>query len=263
MQNLTGKNTETLARTLGADLLAANKKVATVESCTGGGVAFAITEVAGSSQWFEKSWVTYSNQAKHEEVGVNLATLAEYGAVSSEVVREMAQGGLRKSGADLCVSISGIAGPGGGSKAKPVGLVWFAIAMLQDKPKDSKGGECRQTVNAVHSSKLGQSASLSSAKDISQRDNTAGSDPRVGTDSALPADNDLKNPGSSQPNKLGPSSSIVKPGSSANVNIIPYTDDKSIYTRCFSRCFSGDRQQVREQAINLALKELIVSLVNT
>jgi nicotinamide-nucleotide amidase len=136
--------------------------VATVESCTGGGVAFAITEVAGSSQWFEKSWVTYSNQAKHEEVGVSLDTLTKFGAVSSEVVCEMAEGGLRKSQADYCVAVSGIAGPGGGSAQKPVGLVWFAVASKHD-------------------------------------------------------------------------------------------------TKSFSRCFNGDRQEVREQAISVSLQELIDS----
>lgn len=130
MQNLNAKSVGALARTLGDELLAKDKKVAAVESCTGGGVAFAITEVAGCSQWFEKSWVTYSNQSKNQEVGVSVATLATFGAVSSEVVCEMAEGGLRKSGADLCVSISGIAGPGGGTASKPVGLVWFAIAIM-------------------------------------------------------------------------------------------------------------------------------------
>jgi nicotinamide-nucleotide amidase len=192
LQNLTIKSVSELAHKLGDELLAKDKKVASVESCTGGGVAFAITDVAGSSQWFEKSWVTYSNQAKNEEVGVNLATLAEFGAVSSQVVREMAEGGLHKSGADLCVSISGIAGPGGGTVSKPVGLVWFAIAL-----KSNSKPEQVNTIGTLHSN------------------------------------------------------------SSANKH------SNNIHTRCFSRCFSGDRRQVREQAINLALKELIVSLVNT
>jgi nicotinamide-nucleotide amidase len=165
LQNFKTKNIQHLAVKLGEQLFHQNEKVATVESCTGGGVAFAITEVAGSSQWFEKSWVTYSNQAKHEEVGVSLSTLNEFGAVSSEVVCEMAQGGLQKSKADYCVAISGIAGPGGGNKQKPVGLVWFAIATQHE-------------------------------------------------------------------------------------------------TASFSRCFNGDRQEVREQAISLSLQELIDSSVS-
>lgn len=149
MQNLTTKSVGELARALGHELLVKDKKVASVESCTGGGVAFAITDVAGSSQWFEKSWVTYSNQAKHEEVGVNLATLTKFGAVSFEVVHEMAEGGLRKSGADLCVSISGIAGPGGGTATKPVGLVWFAIAAMGN----AVISEPENSVNTLHSKK--------------------------------------------------------------------------------------------------------------
>jgi nicotinamide-nucleotide amidase len=166
LQNFKTKNIKSLALELG-DVLGRNEfKVATVESCTGGGVAFAITDIAGSSAWFEKSWVTYSNQAKHEEVGVSLDTLEQFGAVSPEVVAEMAVGGLDKSGANLCIAISGIAGPGGGSETKPVGLVWFAIA--------------------------------SSANPI----------------------------------------------------------------RTFSRCFNGDRAQVRQQAISLSLKELIDSTVS-
>jgi nicotinamide-nucleotide amidase len=192
LQNLNAKSVGVLARTLGDELLAKDKKVASVESCTGGGVAFAITEVAGSSQWFEKSWVTYSNQAKNEEAGVSVATLATFGAVSSEVVREMAEGGLHKSGADLCVSISGIAGPGGGTASKPVGLVWFAIAVK-----------------------------------------SSGVDPE-----------------------------LVKTFDTLHAKTSANKPSNQIHTRSFSRCFSGDRQQVREQAIKLALKELIISLVN-
>ncbi|MBF7072194.1 nicotinamide-nucleotide amidohydrolase family protein [Glaciecola sp. MH2013] len=172
LQNFKTKNIKSLAIELGNELAEQNKKVATVESCTGGGIAFAITEVAGSSAWFEKSWVTYSNQAKHEEVGVLNDTLSEFGAVSAQTVEEMAAGGLHASGADLCVAVSGIAGPDGGSPEKPVGLVWFAIA-------------------------------------------------------------------------------------SATSNI---TGKATI--RNFSRCFNGDRAEVREQAISLSLKELIDSTVS-
>lgn len=98
------------------------------ESCTGGWVAKAITDIAGSSAWFDRGYVTYSNAAKHELLGVAEATLNEFGAVSEETVREMAQGALHAAGANLALSISGIAGPDGGSAAKPVGTVWFGFA---------------------------------------------------------------------------------------------------------------------------------------
>ena len=117
-----------LAQALGDLLLQRNATVSAVESCTGGGVAFALTEIAGSSAWFEQSWVTYSNKAKQQLVGVKAATLEAFGAVSENVVIEMAEGGARAAKADYCVAISGVAGPGGGTRDKPVGLVWFAIA---------------------------------------------------------------------------------------------------------------------------------------
>jgi len=100
--------------------------VATAESCTGGLVAAALTEIAGSSDVVECGFVTYSNTAKAALLGVPAATLARHGAVSSETAMAMAKGALKKSKADLAVSITGIAGPGGGSKKKPVGLVYFA-----------------------------------------------------------------------------------------------------------------------------------------
>ncbi|TPG62208.1 nicotinamide-nucleotide amidase [Ewingella americana] len=98
------------------------------ESCTGGWVAKAITDIAGSSAWFDRGFVTYSNAAKHQLLGVAEATLHEFGAVSEESVREMAQGALHAAGANLALSISGIAGPDGGTEAKPVGTVWFGFA---------------------------------------------------------------------------------------------------------------------------------------
>ena len=101
--------------------------VSCAESCTGGGVAFAFTSVSGSSDWFNQSWVAYSNEAKQRELGVTEATLSQYGAVSEQTVKEMAQGVCRKSGAELAVTVSGIAGPGGGSDEKPVGTVWFGF----------------------------------------------------------------------------------------------------------------------------------------
>jgi nicotinamide-nucleotide amidase len=98
------------------------------ESCTGGGVAAALTDLAGSSAWFDRGFVTYSNQAKQEMLGVSAETLAKFGAVSRETVTEMARGALLHSGAQLSVAISGIAGPGGGTPDKPVGTVWIAWA---------------------------------------------------------------------------------------------------------------------------------------
>jgi nicotinamide-nucleotide amidase len=98
------------------------------ESCTGGGIATALTDVAGSSAWFDRGFVTYSNQAKVEMLGVNAATLERYGAVSEETVIEMAQGAIDFSAAQLSVAVSGIAGPGGGSETRPVGTVWLAWA---------------------------------------------------------------------------------------------------------------------------------------
>jgi nicotinamide-nucleotide amidase len=108
--------------------IANNIRVATAESCTGGMVSAAITDLAGSSQWFDAGFVTYSNEAKMAMLGVKLATLAEHGAVSELVVSEMALGAVNNSKAQFAVSISGIAGPGGGTKDKPVGTVCFAVA---------------------------------------------------------------------------------------------------------------------------------------
>jgi nicotinamide-nucleotide amidase len=103
-------------------------RVATAESCTGGLVAAALTEIAGSSDVVDRGFVTYSNEAKAEMLGVPLSTLKRYGAVSAQTAKAMAAGALKNSHADLAVSITGIAGPGGGTKQKPVGLVHFAAA---------------------------------------------------------------------------------------------------------------------------------------
>ena len=102
--------------------------LATAESCTGGMIAAACTDLAGSSQWFERGFVTYSNAAKTELLGVDAALIAREGAVSESVVRAMAQGALDRSRAQVAVAVTGVAGPGGGSAAKPVGTVWLAWA---------------------------------------------------------------------------------------------------------------------------------------
>ena len=103
-------------------------RLATAESCTGGLIAAACTALAGSSDWFERGFVTYSNAAKTEQLGVEALLIARHGAVSEPVVRAMAEGALMRSAADLVVAVTGIAGPGGGTADKPVGLVWLAVA---------------------------------------------------------------------------------------------------------------------------------------
>jgi nicotinamide-nucleotide amidase len=103
-------------------------KVCTAESCTGGLLTGLLTEIAGSSDVVERGFVTYSNQAKQEELGVSASLLERFGAVSEEVARAMAEGALSYSPADIAIAVTGIAGPGGGSKAKPVGLVYLASA---------------------------------------------------------------------------------------------------------------------------------------
>src|SRR6185437_17070499 len=117
-----------LSERVGQKLRAAGRRLVTAESCTGGWVAKACTDVAGSSQWFECGFVTYSNAAKVRDLGVAELTLSTHGAVSEPTVREMAAGALRVSGADIAVAISGIAGPDGGTPTKPVGTVWFGLA---------------------------------------------------------------------------------------------------------------------------------------
>lgn len=113
-------------------LLCHQQKLAVAESCTGGWVAKVLTDLAGSSEWFERGFVTYSNQAKHEMLSVSETTLNTFGAVSQETVGEMALGALKNSHADFSLSVSGIAGPGGGSEDKPVGLVWFSWAKKEE-----------------------------------------------------------------------------------------------------------------------------------
>jgi len=124
-----------LSQRLGEQLLQRNWRIATAESCTGGGVAAAITAIPGSSAWFEYGIVSYANAAKEKLLGVCRETLEREGAVSEAVVIEMARGVLALSAADIAVAISGVAGPGGGSPEKPVGTVWFAWAMATGEIK--------------------------------------------------------------------------------------------------------------------------------
>jgi nicotinamide-nucleotide amidase len=124
-----------LSADLGAALQAQRLLLATAESCTGGGIGFAVTQIAGSSAWFDRGFVTYSNVAKQQMLGVPAATLREHGAVSEAAARAMALGALARSAAQVSVAVTGIAGPGGGTRAKPVGTVWFAW-MLQRARSD-------------------------------------------------------------------------------------------------------------------------------
>ncbi len=111
---------------LGRALVGAGLTVATAESCTGGWIGKRITDVPGSSAWFERGFVTYSDAAKQELLGVQPATLASHGAVSAETAAEMVAGALARSRADLAVAVTGVAGPDGGTDEKPVGTVWLA-----------------------------------------------------------------------------------------------------------------------------------------
>ncbi|CCQ09552.1 C-terminal domain of CinA type S; Protein Implicated in DNA repair function with RecA and MutS [Pseudoalteromonas luteoviolacea B = ATCC 29581] len=120
----------TLAAQVGAILSDKGLTITTIESCTGGGISYALTDTPGSSAYIEQCFVTYSNTAKSELAAVNLSTLNEHGAVSEAVVGEMVVGGAKRAKADIAIAVSGIAGPGGGTKDKPVGLVWFAWKVL-------------------------------------------------------------------------------------------------------------------------------------
>lgn len=124
--------------------IAAEKGVmcATAESCTGGMIATAITEIAGSSAWFDRSFVTYSNEAKQQMLGVSINTLDQFGAVSEQVVAEMALGAIAQSESSISVAVSGVAGPGGGTEHKPVGFVCFAWA--EDSAKNRNWSMSKQ-----------------------------------------------------------------------------------------------------------------------
>ena len=117
-----------LARKVGAALKSRGLMLVTAESCTGGWAAMALTAIPGSSEWFERGYVTYSNAAKQEALGVSGSTLRRHGAVSEETSREMAAGALKNGRGQVALAITGVAGPGGGSRDKPVGTVCFAWA---------------------------------------------------------------------------------------------------------------------------------------
>ncbi|HEX5611734.1 MAG TPA: CinA family protein [Burkholderiales bacterium] len=117
-----------LAQALGERLRAKRAVLVTAESCTGGWVAQAVTAIAGSSEWFERGFVVYSNAAKEELLGVSSQTLSSHGAVSEETARELARGALERSHGTIALAVTGVAGPAGGSAEKPVGLVCFAWA---------------------------------------------------------------------------------------------------------------------------------------
>ena len=123
--NASDLDLDALATDVGRRLAQAKLMLSVAESCTGGWIARCLTDIAGSSGWFERGFVTYSNESKVSMLGVLPATLAAHGAVSEEVVREMAEGAAKHSRATVTVAVSGIAGPGGGSPEKPVGTVWI------------------------------------------------------------------------------------------------------------------------------------------
>ena len=145
-------NLNVLSRKVGKALKNKGETLVTAESCTGGWVAQAVTSIAGSSEWFERAYVTYSNAAKREVLGVRKVTLVRHGAVSEQTAREMARGALRRSHGSIALSITGIAGPGGGLPGKPVGTVCFAWAQgrkIRSETRRYKGGRRRVRQQSV------------------------------------------------------------------------------------------------------------------
>ena len=128
------KSLQQLAHQIGKRLLEKQWMLATAESCTGGWIAQTITDIAGSSQWFDRGFVTYSNHAKQDMLGVTADTLVTHGAVSEQTVTEMVRGALAHSQANVALAVTGIAGPTGGTPEKPVGLVWHAWALRDQQP---------------------------------------------------------------------------------------------------------------------------------
>ena len=153
MADLNQDTLETLAASLGTALTRLGWAIASAESCTGGWAAQAMTAIAGSSVWFERGFVTYSNESKMEMLGVRNATLERFGAVSEETVSEMAAGALEHSRAQAAFAISGIAGPSGGSDSKPVGTVCFAWAVadqpVRTETRFFEGDRCRIRMQSV------------------------------------------------------------------------------------------------------------------
>lgn len=129
-----------MAERVAAALLGTGRRLVTAESCTGGWVAKCLTDLPGSSRWFERGYVTYSNLAKQQELGVSPEVIEIFGAVSQPTAEQMASGALHATGVDVALAITGIAGPDGGTPAKPVGLVWLALARRGAAPISR---ECR------------------------------------------------------------------------------------------------------------------------
>ena len=127
-----------LARKVGRRLRAAGAMLVTAESCTGGWVSEVVTSVSGSSRWFERGFVTYSDVAKRQMLGVNKKTLRKHGAVSEETAREMARGALKRSRGSIAVAVTGVAGPTGGSAAKPVGTVCISWRQGKDTRSETQ-----------------------------------------------------------------------------------------------------------------------------
>jgi nicotinamide-nucleotide amidase len=136
---VTDEELRKLAERVGRALLAARCRFVTAESCTAGWIAKALTDVAGSSDWYECGYVPYSNQAKVRDLGVAAVTHAVHGAVSEAAVREMSEGALQRAGAQVALAVSGIAGPSGAVPGKPVGTVWFALANRMEERLECQG----------------------------------------------------------------------------------------------------------------------------
>ena len=130
---------QTLAREAGSRLHASKRRLVTAESCTGGWIAKLCTDIAGSSDWFDCGFVCYSNAAKIRDLGVAEKLIESAGAVSDEVVRAMAEGAIERTGANVALAVSGIAGPSGAVAGKPVGTVWFALAYRQADRLECQG----------------------------------------------------------------------------------------------------------------------------
>lgn len=145
----TTEHTTELCQKLAELLISRQQMMATAESCTGGGIATALTDLAGSSAWFDAGFVTYSNQAKQRMLAVPESVLIEHGAVSQPVVETMVRGAIANSQAQFAVAVSGVAGPGGGSVDKPIGTVWIAWgdATTQQSQRFQFSGD-RQQVRA-------------------------------------------------------------------------------------------------------------------